>query len=509
MKQHITLVWFKRDLRIQDHKPLYTAVQNGAVLPLYIIEPSVIHAPDYDRRHYDFTVDCLIDLREQLRERGQPLIVRVGEVLDIFADLQEQFDIHAIHAHEETGNALTYDRDKSVIRWCREQNIPLIETPNNGVIRPLRDRDKRRDLWFEQISQPITPTPQKLIPLDIDVGDIPAWNALGICDEGILSREVGGEIEAHHVLYTFLQSRGATYHKDMSSPLTAPDSCSRLSAHLAYGTLSERQVYWALRDRRESLYIMPADMYASLDGNFKLAMQAFESRIAWRDHFIQKLEDEPRIEFESFVPQYDSLRDDPVINPNAQQRWDALVAGKTGFPMIDACVRYLRANGWINFRMRAMLMSFATYHLWIKWQVVAVWLARLFTDYEPGIHYSQAQMQSGATGINPLRVYSPIKQAQDQDPDGIFVRAWVSELAHVPKEYIHEPHIMPPLTQLEAHCTIGKDYPAPIVDHKKVAKSAKDAIWELRQRPDVKAEAQKVLARHGSRRGPRRFGTKV
>jgi len=506
MTQPITIVWFKRDLRVQDHKPLYTAVQNGAVLPLYVIEPSVIHAPDYDRRHYDFTVDCLIDLRAQLRERGQPLVVRVGEVLDIFNDLTVQFDIRAIHAHQETGNALTYERDKAVIRWCREQTIPFIETPNNGVIRPLRDRDQRRQLWLERIDVPLTPTPDSLIPLDIDAGEIPTWDALGICDEGIQAREVGGEYEAHRVLYNFLYGRGATYHKDMSSPLTAPDSCSRLSPHLSYGTLSVRQVYRALITRRDALYTMPNDMYRSLEGNFKLAMKAFESRIHWRDHFIQKLEDDPRIEYESFVPHYDNLRDDPATDPDAQRRFEALQAGRTGYPMIDACVRYLRATGWINFRMRAMLMSFATYPLWITWQATAVWLARLFTDYEPGIHYSQAQMQSGATGINPLRVYSPLKQAQDHDPDGVFIREWVPELAHVPPEYIHQPYTMPPLTQREAQCIIGKDYPAPIVDAKKATKTAKDTVWNLRQQPEVKAEADKVLARHGSRRGPRRFG---
>ncbi len=509
MKQPITIVWFKRDLRIQDHQPLYTAVQNGAVLPLYIIEPSIIHAPDYDRRHYDFVVDCLIDLREQLRDRGQPLIVRVGEIIDTLVALQGKFDIGAIHAHQEVGNALTYTRDITVRRWCEEQNISFIETPNNGVIRPLNDRNQRRTLWAEQISIPITPIPKTLISLEIEEGNIPAWDDLGIRDEGIEYRQHGGEIEAHHVLHTFLQARGATYHRDMSSPLTAPDSCSRLSTHLAYGTLSLRQVYNAVKARRDGLYTMPTDAYASLDGNFKQAMKAFESRIAWRDHFIQKLEDEPRIEFESFVPQYDSLRDNPEIDADANIRWNALQAGQTGFPMIDACVRYLRATGWINFRMRALLMSFASYHLWIKWQVTSVWLARLFTDYEPGIHYSQCQMQSGATGINTLRVYSPVKQAQDQDPEGIFIREWVPELTYVPIEYIHEPHTMPPMTQHEAKCLIGKDYPLPIIDHKAASKSAKDQIWALRKRDDVKAEAQKVVERHGSRKGPRRFGTKT
>ncbi|MEL7434059.1 MAG: FAD-binding domain-containing protein, partial [Chloroflexota bacterium] len=178
----------------------------------------------------------------------------------------------------------------------------------------------------------------------------------------------------------------------------------------------------------------------------------------------------------------------------------AYKAGKTGYPMVDASIRYLRATGWINFRMRAMLVSFASYDLWIQWQHTAEFLARLFTDYEPGIHYSQVQMQSGTTGINTLRVYNPIKQGIEHDPDGVFIRAWVPELRNVPDEHIHEPFNMPPMTEIEAGCVIGEDYPAPIVKHKEAVKEAKSKVWALRKRDDVKAEAEKVVERHASRK---------
>lgn len=220
----------------------------------------------------------------------------------------------------------------------------------------------------------------------------------------------------------------------------------------------------------------------------------------WHDHFIQKLEDEPRIEYESFIPHFDDLRDDPAADGDAAGRFAAYQAGCTGYPMIDASIRHLRATGWINFRMRAMLVSFASYDLWVRWQATAQFLARLFTDYEPGIHYSQVQMQSGTTGINTMRVYSPLKQAQDQDPTGAFIRQWLPELAHVPDEHIHAPHTMPPLTQREARCIIGRDYPAPIIEHKAAVKAAKAKVWDLRQQPDVRAAAQLVLEKHGSRK---------
>ncbi|MGB7339392.1 MAG: FAD-binding domain-containing protein [Phototrophicaceae bacterium] len=496
----VHIVWYKRDLRLADHQPLSNAASHGEVLPLYVIEPDVIHAPDYSRRQYEFTRDCLIELRQNLKALGQGLVVRHGHMLDILDELHEAWDIEAIHAHEETGNAITYARDLAVHRWCKQHNIVFHETPNNGIIRPLKDRDLRRKFWYQQMDRKLATPPQLLPTLDIDLGDIPSWKTLNIRDEKIEMRQMGGELEAWRTLNQFLYERGANYHKEMSSPLTAEDSCSRISPHLAYGTLSLKQVMIALQKRRNQIADMPEKEYKALEGSWKSALRAFNSRLHWHDHFIQKLEDEPQIESNSFVKQYDALRDDPTTDQNAQKRFEAYQWGVTGFPMIDASMRYLRATGWINFRMRAMLVSFASYDLWIKWQYTAEFLARLFTDYEAGIHFPQVQMQSGTTGINTLRVYSPIKQAYDQDPNGTFIRQWIPELRNVPDAHIHEPHKMPPMTQLEVSCVIGKDYPAPIVDHKIAAKAAKDKIWELRKRPDVKLAADAVLEKHGSRK---------
>ncbi|MEO1166592.1 MAG: FAD-binding domain-containing protein, partial [Chloroflexota bacterium] len=478
------------------------ASSHDDMIPIYIIEPTIIHAPDYDRRHYDFIRDCLLELRERLQALGQGLVVRCGNALDIFDELHTTYGIEAIHAHEETGNDISYQRDIAVHRWCEAHSIHFYETPNNGVIRPLKDRDLRRKLWYHQMNRALFTPPSSLNPIDIDLGEIPTWEQLGIRDEGIQTRyrQFGGEREAHRTLNQFLYERGANYQKEMSSPLTAEDSCSRISPHLAYGTLSLKQVMDAVKKRQDEIYAMSDADYKALGGSWKSAMRSFTSRLHWHDHFIQKLEDDPRIEYESFVTQYDQLRDDPTTDEEAGQRFDAFKQGKTGYPMIDASVRYLRATGWINFRMRAMLVSFASYDLWIKWQHTAEFLARLFTDYEAGIHYSQVQMQSGTTGINTLRVYSPIKQAQDHDPNGAFIRQWIPELRPVLDEYIHEPHKMPPMTQLEVGCEIGKDYPAPIVDHKQAVKEAKNKVWELRKRPDVKRAATKVAEKHGSRK---------
>ncbi|WP_441347499.1 FAD-binding domain-containing protein [Shimia sp. MMG029] len=167
---------------------------------------------------------------------------------------------------------------------------------------------------------------------------------------------------------------------------------------------------------------------------------------------------------------------------------------------IDACMRSLIETGWITFRMRAMLVSFASYQLWLDWRKTAPYMGRLFTDYEPGIHYSQFQMQSGVTGINALRGYNPIKQSRDQDPSGMFIRKWVPELDHLPNETIHVPYASEtPLFRPR----FNTNYPPPIVDHKVAARWAKTQISEVKKTASFRTRSQSVNQRHGSRKRAR------
>jgi len=268
--------------------------------------------------------------------------------------------------------------------------------------------------------------------------------------------------------------------------LSAEEGCSRLSPHLAFGTISLRTVHQATElaigntPERELAY----------------ALRGFAGRLRWHCHFMQKLENEPDIEFNNFARVCDGLRED-AFNSDHFEAW---CAGQTGYPMVDACMRSLRATGWLNFRMRAMLVSFASYHLWLHWRQTGLFLARQFLDFEPGIHWSQMQMQSGTTGMNTLRMYSPTKQAKDQDPQGYFIRRWVPELACVPLPYLAEPWTMDVSVQRMAECMIGLNYPKPIVDEKTAMKAAKDRMYGLRQSQEAREEAGDVLARHGSRK---------
>ena len=498
MPSAIQLVWFKRDLRVSDHAPLYEAAQRGPVLPLYIVEPSILHAPDYDPQHWTFVRACLMELRERLSTLGQPLVVRVGEVLDVLQKLRADIPIAAIWAHEETGNALSYARDRSVRRWARETGLPFTEIPTSGVVRRLPTRDGWSKLWEARMAQPITPVPRALRPLSevgctIEPGTIPTGTEIGLERDTRTGAQAGGERLAYDTLHSFLYQRGEHYNTDLSSPVTAEAGCSRLSPYLTWGTISIRSVVHAARARQTE--VADAREHDASVGNWSRALNAFLQRLHWRDHFVQKIEDEPRIEYASFIPAFDALREH-AFNKDYYEAWSL---GMTGFPMIDACMRALAHTGWINFRMRAMLVSFASYNLWLDWRKTSLLLARLFIDYEPGIHYSQHQMQSGTTGINTVRIYNPTKQAQDHDPHGVFIRRWIPELGAVPTAYIHAPWLTPGEVQAKCDVRIGRDYPTPIVDHAKTSGFARDQIYGLRQHPEIAEQAAHVFDKHGSR----------
>ncbi len=508
MPGQLEVVWFKRDLRLADHAPLAEAcararATGGSVLGFFAVEPSVIHAPDYSGRHWAATREALAGLRDNLRVLGIPLAVRIGEVVELL----ERLRAHAagkgtklaLWSHEETGNAITYARDRAVRRWARAQGVEWNERTQTGVVRRLPSRDGWSAAWETRMRASIVAVPDPARGwTHVDPGEIPTASELGLAEDLCPDRQSAGEAEARETLASFLHRRGKNYSREMSSPRTAASACSRLSVPLALGTISRRTVVQAAHARMEELQAA-REVGAPNDGYRVGSVRSFIARLHWHCHFVQKLEDEPRIETQSFVSAFDGLRAADPMGDRAE-RLAAWSEGRTGYPLIDACMRSLRASGWINFRMRAMLMSFASYDLWLPWRDSGLVLARLFTDYEPGIHWSQAQMQSGTTGINALRMYSPLKQSLDQDPDGDFIRRWVPELKAVPTVFIHEPWKMNAEAEQAASCEIGKHYPRPVVDHKEAVRQAREKFSEVTRRPEHRTETQSVLRTHGSRK---------
>jgi deoxyribodipyrimidine photo-lyase len=454
---------------------------NLPLLLVYFFEPSVMSNDDSDVRHWRFIYESLNYLQSKLSTISAEIYVFHNEVENVFEKLVQNYDIHAVYSHQEIGNNITYNRDIEMQQFFAKRNIKWKESQMHGVIRKLKSRndwDKRWEMVMRSEPKIIAITNLNIESLDqIQYDTLKGQPLSPEITTTNTNFQPGGENFAWRYMDNFIKERYVNYSKHISKPSLSRKGCSRLSPYLTYGNISMRMIYQYTNQHYE-------------ESKNKRAILNFVSRLHWHCHFIQKFEDESRMEFENVNRAYDSL-----IKPKNEAYIKAWQEGKTGVPIVDACMRCVVATGYLNFRMRAMVVSFFTFNLWQDWRELH-FLARQFLDYEPGIHYPQLQMQSGTTGINTIRIYSPIKNSEEHDSEGVFIKKWLPELTEVPVSLIHEPWKMNVLEQQFYNCEIGKDYPFPIVNIDETRKYASDIVWSFRKKEDVKKEGKRVLKKH-------------
>jgi deoxyribodipyrimidine photo-lyase len=476
----VSLVWLRRDLRLDDHTALFrAAAASERVVLAFVLDPPLLRGPRVGPPIVQFFFDSLRELRERLRAAGSDLALLEGDFGAELTGLARRVGASAVF-YDEDYDPAARERDERVTRQLRDAGLDVQAFTDHvyfGAHDVLQDGGKPygvytpyRKKWNARFAaQPNPPlrsasaAAKKLLPREANgaTRDVPRPEDYGHASSA--AYPAGGSAEAERMLKRFLAGHAAEYAGARNAP--ALDATSHLSPHLRAGTIGIRAVVHAAARLRER-----AAKHAGSN------VETWLSELVWRDFYQQLLIHHPRVAHEPYV---EAAKDIAYTDePEAYRAW---CAGRTGYPIVDAAMAQLGTTGWMHNRLRMIVASFLTKHLLTDYHEGERYFEQHLADADLGANNGGWQW-SASTGTDAapyFRVFNPTLQGKTFDPDGDFVRAFIPALAKVPAKYVHEPWTIPPLLQAEYGCVIGRDYPAPIVDHAAARLRALDAYGSV------------------------------
>jgi len=450
--------WFRRDLRVEDNTALSRAARDAdRVVPVFLLDDHFLRDPCVGPARFRFLRESLEDLERRLPSIGGRLVVRQGPAARALPALLAETGAAAVYANAEIG-PYPQRRDREAAEAVEAAGAKFRLFPDELLVAPDRLATDAGDpytvytpfskKWLAAEKQDPIAAPAALAtpPLSgVPLARVRAWSALGP-DAG---SPTGGEGQARELLDRFFAASAARYAEDRDRPDRA--GTSRLSPHLHFGTISARTVRasaeaaWKAARPREREHV-----------------SKFVLELAWREFYHHVLFHFPRVAGESFRPEFDRMewKDDPAA-------FEAWKLGRTGYPLVDAAMRELSTTHWMHNRARMIAASFLTKDLHVHWRHGETWFEHELADADLASNNGGWQWAAGSgTDAAPyFRIFHPVLQSKRFDPEGLYIRRFVPELARVPAAKVHEPWTLTREEQKAAGCRIGTDYPAPIVEH--------------------------------------------
>ncbi|NJD59670.1 MAG: deoxyribodipyrimidine photo-lyase [Anaerolineae bacterium] len=458
----VAIWWIQRDLRLSDNQALSASLrQADIVIPLFILDPRLLNAAHASHARTAFLLDGLRLLDADLRQRGSALIVRQGNPIEELQRVFREAGASVILAEADV-SPYARQRDSRV-----QRELPLILTAGVTVYSPqeLLKPDGSPYTVFTPFSRKwkSLPLPGEPLPAPDAMVPMPALQSLDIptfAPSHTQPNFIAGEKEALDRLGSFVDAD--IYHYSQTRDRMDLTATSGLSPYLRFGMLSARQAVMAARKAWE----------VSPDTLSRKGAEAWLNELIWREFYAGILDHFPHVLQTSFRRELGRI---PWLEDEAG--FLAWSQGRTGYPIIDAGMRQLNTHGWMHNRARMLTASFLVKDLLIDWRRGAAYFMELLVDGDPAANNGGWQWTAGTgTDAAPyFRVFNPVLQAKKFDPSGAYVRRWVPELSAVPDEFIHAPQGMPANLQAQVGCVIGKDYPAPIVDHAMARQRALEA----------------------------------